>query len=185
MEKSWGYPGGSGVDRRRRISRLDRSGFLQWWCRWWWCSLVSLRVGPLGSSGPPWRGTRMAMEGVSSWMEISPLVHLSPESGSSGVLVLLCWCVSLEQASGWICPPPVPVVTPWAPEGSVGSSGGWWSFRTAPPGLLSWMNRCVTQFIPGCGSALGLWIPGLAGWVLLCCCCGPPPHRRWAVGLLA
>ena len=174
------------MDRRRRISRLDRSGFLQWWCRWWWCSLVSLRVGPLGSSGPPWwGGTRMAMVGVSSWMEISPLVHLSPESGSSGVLVLLCWCVSLEQASGWICPPPVPVVTPWAPEGSVGSSGGWWSCRTAPPGLLSWMNRCVTQFIPGCGSALGLWIPGLAGWVLLCCCCGPPPHRRWAVGLLA
>jgi len=42
----------------------------------------------------------MAMEGVSSWMEISPLVHLSPESGSSGVLVLLCWCVS--RAGLWV-----------------------------------------------------------------------------------
>ena len=45
----------------------------------------------------------------------------------------------------------------------------WWPRWTGPPGPLGWMERCVTQLVPVCGSALHLWIPGQAGWVLLCC----------------
>jgi len=84
MEKLRGFPGGSGVDRRRRISRSERSGFLQWWCGvpqplcvW---ILWGVQVRPGG-------GTRIVMEGVSSWMETSLLVHLSPKSRLSGVVL--------------------------------------------------------------------------------------------------
>jgi len=93
-------------------------------------------------------------------------------------------CVVSEQVPGRISPPP----RPWPRHGRrrvLSGPQGSWPRWTGPPGPLGWMERCVTQLIPGCGSALGLWIPGLAGWVLLCWCCGPPPHRRWGVGLLA
>ena len=108
---------------------------------WWWRA-VSLK-GPslLDSSLPLLREL---------WRSLSPV-----------------W-VFCEQTPGT----PVPLLVRVHATG-VGGFGGvlrdLWPLWTCPPGPLGWVERCVAQLIPGCGSALGLWIPGQAGCLLLCC----------------
>ena len=143
------------------------------------------RVGPLGSSGPPWWGDTDGDGGSELLDGDLPVGSSLPsvrELWCSGSPVLVC--VSSSPLGGSVRPP-----CPWSRHGrrrvrSDPQEGGG-LVEPLPLVSSSWMNRCVAQLIPGCGSALGLWIPGQAGWVLLCCYCGPPPHRRWAVGPVA